>query len=95
MSAYFIVNCTVNDAALLKEYMKGIGPSGSLVPMKILAIDNESDTVEGTPAGSRTVLVEFENKDDFRTWYHSPEYQAVVGKRFAATEGFAVLVEGL
>ena len=28
------------------------------VPLKLLAMDNESDTVEGNPAGSRTVIIE-------------------------------------
>jgi uncharacterized protein (DUF1330 family) len=40
------------------------------------------------------VILEFENKEGCRTWYESPAYQAIVGKRHAATEGFAVLVEG-
>ena len=58
-------------------------------------MDNDAETIEGTPAGSRVVLLEFASKDDFRTWYHSPEYQGVVGKRFAATDGFGVLVNGV
>lgn len=95
MSIYFVVNCSVNDADLLNEYVQGAGASGGVVPLKLLAMDNECETVEGQPAGLRTVLVEFETKDDFRTWYHSPEYQAVVGKRLAATEGFALLAEGV
>jgi uncharacterized protein (DUF1330 family) len=95
MSVYFVVNCSIKDMALLEEYMAGAGSSIGLVPVKVLAVDNESETVEGTPAGSRTVLLEFENKDDFRTWYDSKEYQAAIGKRHAATDGFAVLAQGI
>lgn len=94
MSAYFIVNCTIKNLDLLNEYIAGAGASLGVVPLKLLAMDNESETVEGTPAGHRTVLLEFETKEAFRTWYDSPEYQAVVGKRLEATDGFAVLVNG-
>ena len=94
MSAYFVVNCSIKDMDLLNEYIQGARSGGAPVPLKLLAMDNECETVEGTPAGPRTVIVEFESKDDFRTWYNSAEYQAVIGKRFAATEGFALLAEG-
>jgi uncharacterized protein (DUF1330 family) len=92
MSAYFVVNCSIKDMGLLNEYLQGVQKSP--VPTKLLAMDNESETVEGTPAGARTVILEFESKDDFHTWYDSAPYQAVIGKRLAATEGFGVLVEG-
>ncbi len=95
MAAYFIVNCTVNDMAKLKEYVKGAGAAGSPVPLKVLAMDNESETVEGTPAGSRTVVLEFASKDDFHAWYDAPGYQAVLPLRLGATEGFGVLVNGM
>lgn len=95
MSAYFVVNCTVKDMDVLNEYVQGVGASLGVVPLKILAADNDSETVEGAPAGSRTVLVEFGTKEDFRTGYDSPEYQAVIGKRLAATEGFSLLVSGI
>jgi uncharacterized protein (DUF1330 family) len=95
MSIYFVVNSTVKDRGLLNEYTESVGPSLGLVPIKVLAADNESQTIEGTPAGSRTVVLEFENEADFRTWYDSPEYQAVVGKRLAATDGFGLIAKSL
>lgn len=94
MAAYFVVNCTVKDMDKLNQYVAGAGASLGVVPVKLLAMDNSSETVEGNPAGSRTVVLEFESKEDFKTWYNSPEYQAVVGQRLEATEGFAVLVNG-
>jgi uncharacterized protein (DUF1330 family) len=95
MSAYFVVNCTIKNMDILNTYIEGAGASLGVVPLKLLAMDNESETIEGTPAGSRTVILEFESKDDFRTWYNSPEYQAVLGQRLEATEGFAVVAGGL
>jgi uncharacterized protein (DUF1330 family) len=94
MAAYLVVNCSITDRALLDEYVGGAGATLGVVPVKVLAMDDESETVEGEPAGSRTVILEFEDKAGFRTWYDSPAYQAIIGKRHAATEGFGVLVQG-
>ena len=94
MSVYLVVNSSIDDPELLDEYMQAAGASLGVVPLKLLALDATSTTIEGEPPGPRTVILEFESEDDFRTWYDSPEYQAIIGKRLAATTGFAVLVQG-
>jgi uncharacterized protein (DUF1330 family) len=95
MSVYFVVNSTIEDGALLDEYVQAAGATLGIVPLKLLALDVDSETIEGTPAGGRTVILEFDSKADFRKWYDSPEYQAIIGKRLAATKGFGVLVNGM
>lgn len=95
MTVYFVVNSTIDNPQLLDEYMQGAGASLGVVPLKVLAVDAASTTIEGEPAGPRTVILEFESDGDFRTWYDSEEYQAVIGKRHDATTGFAILVDGL
>jgi uncharacterized protein (DUF1330 family) len=95
MTTYFVVNGTIKDAALLDEYLAAAGATLGIVPLKLLTADAACEVVEGTPAGTRTVILEFASKDDFRTWYDSPAYQAIIGKRLAATQGFGLLAEGL
>ena len=95
MSVYLVVNSTIDNPELLDEYVQSAGPTLGLVPLKLLAVDTETKSIEGEPPGPRTVILEFESEDDFRTWYDSPEYQAIIGKRLAATTGFAVLVKSL
>lgn len=95
MPAYFVVSSSITDEALLGEYLQGAGATLGIVPVKVLSVDTECETIEGDPPGSRTVILEFESKDDFRTWYDSPAYQEVRPKRLAATEGFGVLAQGL
>jgi uncharacterized protein (DUF1330 family) len=95
MSVYFVVNGTIDDPELLDQYVQSAGDTLGIVPLKLLALDTECKTIEGEPAGARTVILEFESEDDFRTWYDSPEYQAILGQRLAATTGFGVLVKGL
>ena len=94
MGVYFVVNSSIDDPDLLDEYVRGASATLGLVPIKVLVLDTDSKPVEGTPPGPRTVILEFESEDDFHVWYDSPEYQAIVGKRHAATTGFGVLVQG-
>ena len=94
MATYFVVNSSIDDPELLDEYLAAAGQLPSVVPLKLIAVDTQSRTVEGEPAGPRTVILEFENADDFQTWYDAPEYQAIIGKRHGATTGFGVLVQG-
>jgi uncharacterized protein (DUF1330 family) len=94
MPAYFVVNSTITDAAKLEAYVQAAVATLGIVPVKLLALDAESETIEGTPAGSRTVILEFGSKDDFHTWYKSAEYQAIIDQRLTSTGGFAVLVNG-
>ena len=95
MSTYLVVNSTIDDPDMLAKYLEAAGATLGIVPLKLLAIDTESKPVEGTAPGPRTVILEFDSEKDFHTWYDSPEYQAIIGKRHAATTGFAVLVNGV
>lgn len=96
MSCYFIVNTQVKDMDLLNEYISGaVDTLGPFPTCELVVMDDECETIEGTPLGSRTVILKFDSKDDFHRWYKSDAYQAVIDKRFKATEGgFGVLAHG-
>ena len=97
MSAYLIVNYDVDDADLYKEYQQGATPAlrvGS--DCDVVVFDPNSEQIEGEGAGRQTVVLKFESIEKAKEIYESGEYQAVVGKRHAATsKHFAVLVNGL
>lgn len=96
MAAYLIVNYDVVDPDLYAEYQQGAAPAlriGS--ECKLLVFDPVSEPVEGGGTGRQTVVLEFESREKAKEIYDSGEYQAVVGKRHAATSNhFAVLVDG-
>lgn len=96
MTAYLIVNYTVEDADAYREYQGGAGPAlriGS--ECKLLVLDSASDQLEGEGAGQQTVVLEFESKEKAKEIYNSGDYQAVLPKRLGATsKHFAVLVDG-
>ena len=95
MPAYFIAQYQVNDPALYQEYAKGAGPAVAAGGGKLLAFDVGAETIEGSPPGPQTVIIEFESVEAAKAWYHSDDYQAVVGKRLAATEGYAVISQAM
>jgi len=91
MAAYFIAQYVVKDPALYGEYQQGAGPTIAASGAELISFDIAAETVEGTPPGPQTVIIKFEDADAAKAWYNSPEYQAVVGKRLAATEGYAII----
>jgi len=95
MAAYFIAQYVVNDPKLYREYQVAAGATIQASGGQVVAFDVAAETIEGKPPGPQTVIVRFESGEAARAWYQSPEYQAVVGKRLAATDGFAVLSQSM
>ena len=62
---------------------------------KPVALDEETESIEGSWPFTRTIILEFPTKDLARSWYDSDEYQAVVGFRHRAAETNIVLVSSL
>ena len=95
MAAYFIAQYVVHDPTLYREYQVAAGPTIQASGGEVVAFDVAAETIEGTPPGPQTVIVRFESPEAARAWYQSPAYQAVVGKRLAATTGFAVISQSM
>lgn len=95
MAAYFIAQYVVNDPKLYREYQVAGGATIQAFGGELVAFDVAAETVEGTPPGPQTVIVKFESVEAAKAWYQSPAYQAVVGKRLAATSGFAVISQSM
>ncbi len=95
MAAYFIAQYVVNDADGYREYQAGAGPTIQAHGAELVSFDVGAETIEGTPPGPQTVVLKFESVDAAKAWYNSDEYQAVVGKRLAATSGFAVISQDM
>ncbi len=95
MAAYFIAQYLVKDPTLYGEYQKGAGPTLASHGAELVSFDVAAQTIEGSPPGPQTVIIKFETAEAAKAWYNSDEYQAVVGKRLAATEGFAVIADSM
>ncbi len=92
MSAYLIVNFDITDADGYRDYQGVATPI--LNGGKLLVLDADSSKVEGEP-GHQTVVIEYESREAAEAAYHGADYQAVIGKRHAATANrTAVIVDG-
>jgi len=95
MAAYFIAQYVVKDPKLYREYQAAAGTTVQASGGEVVVFDVAAETVEGTPPGPQTVILKFESTEAAKAWYGSPAYQAVVGKRLAATDGFAVISQSM
>jgi uncharacterized protein (DUF1330 family) len=95
MAAYFIAHYVVNNPELYREYQFAAAATIQAAGGEMVAFDVAAETIEGTPPGSHTVIIKFESTEAAKAWYESPEYQAVVGKRLAATQGFAIISQSM
>jgi uncharacterized protein (DUF1330 family) len=95
MAAYFIAQYVVTDPKLYREYQTAAAPTIQASGGEVVAFDVAAKTIEGTPPGPQTVIVKFASTEAAKAWYESPAYQAVVGKRLASTEGFAVISQSM
>ena len=95
MSAYFVfVRDRMKDAAGYAAYGQKAGASFAGHDAKVHVLNGKLTPLEGE-APDGVVIIEFPSVEAAKAWYESPAYQACVGERLAATEGRAVIVEGV
>jgi uncharacterized protein (DUF1330 family) len=95
MAAFFIAQYVVKDPKLYREYQAAAAPTIQASGGEVVAFDVAAETIEGAPPGPHTVILKFESTEAAKAWYKSPAYQAAVGKRLAATHGFAVIAQSM
>jgi uncharacterized protein (DUF1330 family) len=92
MAAYVIVNYELTNPVDYKSYPPAVLPTLEAHGAEILVADYASEILEGNP-GSVTIVIKFESKEAINAWYHSPEYQEIIGLRTDNSEGTAVATD--
>ena len=93
-AGYMIFHNQINDQEMMDDYISRVVPTLVQYNAEVLVLNTQVEPLEGKPPYPRTVVLKFESVDAAKTWYHSPEYQAIVGLRLNASEGWAVTSEG-
>ena len=93
MAAYFIAQYVVNDPKLYREYQARRSDDPGIRREWWRSTSPRRPSREAPRTA--TVIVKFESPEAAKAWYGSPAYQAAVGKRLAATEGFAVIAQSM
>ena len=93
--AYVLVQVDVTNAQQYGEYTKLSPGIIEKFGGRFLARGGRTATLEGTPARSRVVVVEFPSFERAQEFYSSQEYQAAKKVRAGAATAQFVLIEGL
>jgi len=95
VKAFVVVQIAINDRDGYHQYESaGHQEIFDKFNAKVVGLDENTEAVEGSWPYTRTVIIEFPNKALARTWYDSPEYQAVVGLRHDSATSNLVIVSG-
>ena len=84
----------VTDPAEFAEYQRLATPWVAEYGGKLIAGGNKIEVADGSWSLDRVVVLEFESLEQVKKFYYSPEYQAVIGRRFKSADSSAIFVEG-
>ena len=91
--AYILVQVEVTNPPQYAEYTKLSPAIIEKFGGRFLARGGRSTTLEGPPAPSRVVVIEFPSYERAQAFYNSPEYTAARKVRAGAAKAQFVLVE--
>ena len=95
MPVYVIAQGRIENRKLVDQYVAKALPTIQAHGGRVLGFDETPEMVEGTVDHPRTVILEFDSREAFRSWYDSPEYQAILSMRLEGAPGTLILVKGL
>lgn len=95
MSVYVVAQGRIDDRDMLNEYVSKALPTIQSSGGRVLGFDEAPEVVEGDVGNPRTVILEFESREAFRSWYDSDAYQAILPLRLQSTPGTLIVVDGI
>ena len=94
MSVYVVARIDIHDRERYAQYEAGFMDLFEQSGGRMLAVEEAPEVIEGSWDTTRTVLIEFDDAEQMKAWYHSDGYQALVQHRFAASTGDIALLSG-
>ncbi len=94
MAGYVIGEIEITDPTKFELYRARVHATIERHGGRYLVRGGKAEGIEGAPP-QRMVLLEFPTFEAARTWYFSPDYQEIIGLRFAGSNGRLMLVEGV
>ena len=91
---YLIGQVSVHNPEGYTKYSQHVPATLAQYGGKYLVRGGTSTQLEGKAQGTRRVVIEFASRAAAETWYHSPEYQAILPLRQNNSEGHLVLFDG-
>lgn len=95
MAAYVIYQADVLDAERYEEYKAKAAPSVVAAGGRYLVRGGAVELLEGQLPSSRTVVLEFPDRETLLTWYHGSEYTEIRKLRAACANATLYVVDGV
>ena len=95
MPAYIIVDVKINNAEEYEEYKKLTPSSIAAYEGSFIVRGGQAETLEGSWAPGRIVVLEFPNAERAKQWWNSPEYADAKLIRQGASTTRMILVDGV
>ena len=95
MSAYIIVQITVNDEAAYARYREDVPETIKKFGGEYIVRGGDMELLEGEWNMPRCVVLRFPDMASARAWYNSSDYQGPKAVRHAAAVSNAILIEGI
>jgi len=95
MTAYVVAQIRIHDRARYDRYAAAFMPTLKPFAGELLAADEGPRVLEGEWPAEKLVLIAFPDREAAINWAASPAYQAISVDRLAATDGVALLVQGV
>ena len=95
MSAYIVIHNVVTDPEKMQQYIPKAIDTLTAHGAEILVVAEGATVLEGSPPFPRTIILKFASREAAQTWYESANYRKALPLRLQASEGYAVLVDGL
>jgi uncharacterized protein (DUF1330 family) len=96
MAVYALAQLNIHDRERYGRYMSRFMPVLEKYNGKLLAADDTPRVLEGQWWDrNKVVLMEFADKDAFRAWANSPEYNEIAEDRKASADVVVLLINGI
>jgi uncharacterized protein (DUF1330 family) len=95
MPVYFYANIRVKDEAEYEKYLARVDEVFEKYKGEYLVVDESPELLEGSWDFTKSVLIKFESREEFRRWYYSEEYQQILKYRLRGADSDVVLLHGI
>jgi len=95
MAYYFSAQIRIHDPQVYEKYLENFDEIFSRYNGEYLAIDESPVLLEGEWDYTKSVLIKFNSKQEFESWYYSEGYQKILKHRLKAAKCNTILLEGL
>jgi uncharacterized protein (DUF1330 family) len=95
MIHYFVAQIKIHNHEEYEKYLEKFDVIFSRYKGEYLAIDESPSLLEGDWDYTKSVLIKFNSKKDFKDWYYSDDYQKILKYRLNASKSDTILIEGV